>query len=657
MGISRMLKMQLLGHLSVKEELKKYLREAGVVEVTDVSIEQKEIKFDEESVLETEKLLEKTEAAVQFLDGYVEKLSFFERLGRGRLLTSPEEVERLSGELPLEEIWGRCDDLQNKIRAYSDELARSRELVRALEPWAGVAVALESIATEGYEMQFWTLPEKAADEELSLLKERFPLVEFEERARERSKSFLAVILPGTESEPLGEALGEMGAFHSTFANLEGTPADVMEKEKRRWKELAEEIEKAQSSARELAVVRNKLLMLADHFGERIGLGQVERYLFSTDHTFLLEGWVNAAGRRRLQEHLTKRFDDIELSFRPPTGDENPPIDLENRPAIRPFEFVTTLYGRPIYREVDPTPLLAPFFILFFALCLSDAGYGLTLSAVSAVLLIKFKPSGGAGKMLQLLFMGGIVTALVGLVTGGVFGIEAESFPAFLQRFVFINPLDEPMKMLNIAFLMGLVHLLFGIGLRMASNFRAGFVGDALFDDLLWILFLAALTPLGYSVILGGEISPELSFWSKRVSLGIAACIFLTGGRKQKGIVKKFFKGLIGFYDIVGYFGDVLSYARLLALGLATSAIAFAVNGIAGMVRGLPFYTGYIAAALILVLGHGFNMAVNTLGAFVHSGRLQYLEFFSKFFTGGGSEFRPFKSDRRYSVMKEKNIRS
>jgi V/A-type H+-transporting ATPase subunit I len=208
-----------------------------------------------------------------------------------------------------------------------------------------------------------------------------------------------------------------------------------------------------------------------------------------------------------------------------------------------------------------------------------------------------------------------------------------------------------MKMLNIAFLMGLVHILFGMGIRMVANFRAGLVTDAIFDNLFWIIFLVALAPLGYSAILGGTISPQISFWSSRASLVLAAAIFLTGGRKQKNIIAKFFKGLLGFYDIVGYFGDVLSYARLLALGLATSAIALAVNGIAQMVSGLPYYTGYVAAVLVLLLGHLFNLAVNTLGAFVHSGRLQYLEFFSKFFAGGGKEFRPFKTERSYSICK------
>ena len=137
-----------------------------------------------------------------------------------------------------------------------------------------------------------------------------------------------------------------------------------------------------------------------------------------------------------------------------------------------------------------------------------------------------------------------------------------------------------------------------------------------------------------------------------VTLGTAAVIFVTGGRKQKSFIMKILGGLVKFYDSVGYFGDVLSYARLLALGLATSAIALAVNDIAAMVKGMPYYIGYIVMVLVLIGGHLFNLAVNTLGSFVHSARLQYLEFFGKFFTGGGAEFKPFRSERKYSVLKD-----
>jgi V/A-type H+-transporting ATPase subunit I len=651
MSISRMLKMQLLGHSSVKDEIKWFLREAGVVEVTDVSVTERMNRYDEKPQRETERLLELTDSALSFLDEYSEKQSLLERLSAGLIRTSTEEAENLSREISVEDISHRCNEIQSSIRSSQDDIARCDDYIRSLEPWRDLQLPLEVLTTASYVTQLWAIPEKIAAE-LEGVKERFPLSHFEECSSTGGRRYTCVILRRDETAVVGEVLKELGCVRKEYKEMRGTPAEVITSLKRRREELVRKIEAAREGARELLPNRKKLFILSDFYRERIGLHDIEKHLHSTDSAFVIEGWVREIDRRKLEKVILTRFRDIELIFRSPRDGEVPPIHLTNRPVTEPCEFVTTLYGRPIYQEIDPTPLLAPFFIVFFALCLTDAGYGLTLAAVSAVFLSRFKPAGGGGKLLRLLFMGGIVTAVIGVVTGGIFGIDANALPGFLRNFVFINPLEEPMKMLNIAFLMGLVHILFGMGIRMAANFRAGLVLDAVFDDLVWILFLVALAPLGFSAILGGEVPAHVLSISTKGSLVFAAAIFLTGGRKQKGIVGKVLKGLVGFYDVVGYFGDVLSYARLLALGLATSAIALAVNGIAGMVKGLPFYTGYVAAVLVLVLGHAFNLAVNTLGAFVHSGRLQYLEFFSKFFTGGGKEFRPFRSERRYSVMRD-----
>ena len=647
-----MLKVQLLGHDSVRDEVKRYLRRLGVLEITDVAVERSEFPLDEESLREYELGLERIEFCLDFLEPYVEKKSLFERMGTGPLVTTSSALEELGRSSYAEEMWEACSALERRMRDIRDRYAGSLELVHALASWETLDVPLDALSTDRCTVRLWSIPERIAAEALETLEREMPRTEAVVCAEHRGRLYTAVIVSKEDIEALAERFKALGGVEHTLSGLSGTPSQIIESERSSHGSFEESIRGAEREAGELARERDKLLLLQDHYTEMIGLGGVERHFHRTESAFVVEGWLRAADRKAFVRGIEERFDDIELYIREPGEGEEPPIDLANRPLADPFEFVTTLYGRPVYRETDPTPMLAPFFVLFFALCLTDAGYGLALSAVSALILMRFKPSGGAAKLMRLLFMGGLATAAVGVVTGGIFGIEISNFPRALRGLILINPLEEPMKMLNFAFLLGLLHMLFGMGIRMASNFRAGLVADALFGDLLWILFLVALAPLGFSAILGGYVPPYVLFWSKRASLAIALLVFLSGGRGQKNLLKRFFKGLIGFYDIVGYFGDVLSYARLLALGLATSAIALAVNGIAAMVKGLPFYTGYIVAALILILGHGFNMAVNTLGAFVHSGRLQYLEFFSKFFTGGGHEFKPFGSERRHSVVEE-----
>ncbi len=652
-----MLKVQILGHTALKDEIKSYLRETGVVEITDVSFEDGDSSPRQEDLREIQAKLEQAESVIEFLDRYSEPLTFFEKVARVPLEISEGKLADLAEKVSVEQVYEECNTLQGTIRSMSDSLARSAELAGSLTPWRDLDVPLEDLKTEGYNVQFWTIQDKVADRNLERFRERFEFCDCSEFHRENGKSYIAVIVANELYAEVIEAMKETGAHHHGFEKLEGTPAAIIDAQEGLRSEYRENIARAEERARALASRRDEICLLADHYREMIGLSSVEERFYYTDSTFILEGWVRALDRKRLEKEFLKKVDEIEVVFREPLKDEEPPICLDNGRASRPYEFVTTLYGRPIYREVDPTPLLAPFFILFFAMCLTDAGYGLTLAALTAVIIMRFKPSGGAGLLMRVLFVGGLVTAGVGIIAGGVFGLNASVFPPWLQKFVFIDPLREPMKMLNISFIMGLVHMIFGMGVRFVANIRAKLFSDAVFDDLVWMLFLIVLAPLGYTGILNGSLPDQVMEVSKWGSVGLAAVIFLTGGRRQGSFVKKILTGLVRFYDVIGYFGDVLSYARLLALGLATSAIAIAVNDIAAMVKGMPFYTGYIAMILILIGGHTFNLAVNTLGAFVHSGRLQYLEFFSKFFTGGGREFRPFKSERKFSVLKKTDNRS
>ncbi len=651
MAVSRMLKMQLLGHSSIKGDLKKYLRARGVVEVIAAESGGAGVAAPDPS-RNLEAGLESAESALEFLSAYETPRSFFEKLSAGPLETSDEESAELARRVSVTEFSDRCTGLQAESRSAMDDLARSRGVVSSLEPWTGLDVQMEALRAGDYTVEFWSFSEKTAADILEEAAESFPLAVFETVASTGGRRYVAAIVSDGDAEELGDMLKERGCSMSSFEGLEGTPSEIIEKEKASWAKYEKAVGESDEEARRHAGSSDDLRMLSDYYREAIGLEEVDDRMSTTDATFLMEGWVRALDRSWLVRELGERFEEVEVSFREPLEDEEPPVHLDNRAVTRPYEFVTTLYGRPVYREGDPTPLLAPFFVFFFAMCLTDAGYGLTLAALSAFVLLKFKPKGGVKNLFDLLFAGGLVTAAVGIIAGGVFGLGVDSFPGWLQPFVLINPLEEPIKMLNISFLMGIVHILFGIGVRMRANLRAGLFSDAFFDDLAWMIFIAALAPLGYAGILGGQAPPSVVRGATYVSLAVAAVILVTGGRKQKKPVMKFLGGLLKFYDVVGYFGDVLSYARLLALGLATSAIALAVNDIAAMVKGMPYYIGYVVMVVILIGGHTFNLAVNTLGAFVHAARLQYLEFFGKFFRGGGAEFRPLRSERKYSVLKD-----
>ncbi|HSG28282.1 MAG TPA: hypothetical protein VLA34_07360, partial [Candidatus Krumholzibacterium sp.] len=401
MGISRMLKVQLLGHSAIKDDLKRALREAGVIEITETSLEIQDAGVQQRDVRDLETRLELAQGALEFLDEFAPRLSFMEKISAVPLEADRAVVEKIEAESPVEALSRECARLQSEIRSGREELERSMETVSMLEPWAGLGVDLGRLSTAGYELQLWTLDEKSQGGHLADLGREFDLADFNEFARTGGSIYLAVIISRRESTRLLERMKEIGAHHHSWEHLDGSPSDIISSEKERWAEYRERIDGARAEAAELAErSRDDLRILADHYREEIGLALAEDSFYTTDSTFVLEGWVRAVDRPALERSISARFEETEISFRDPLPDERPPIYLDNRGLGKPYEFVTTLYGRPAYSEFDPTPLLAPFFILFFAMCLTDAGYGLTLSAIAAVILMKFKPSGGAGLLMK-----------------------------------------------------------------------------------------------------------------------------------------------------------------------------------------------------------------------------------------------------------------
>ncbi|MBD3178128.1 MAG: hypothetical protein GF417_00230 [Candidatus Latescibacteria bacterium] len=652
MAVSSMLKVQLLGHDSIREELKRRLRDFGVVEITEPEPAGDEAVDEPEGIAEISRKVDKLAGAISFLENYIESPSLWEKLNGTAIHAESRQIRELAGSFSVDKAWSRSTGLSDRIRELENSRDRSRELVSHLAPWRGLGCPLEKLETESFSVQLWTFPSGAA-EGLKDIGDKFEISHLQKVSEGEGRIHLAVITPAEEDPELTEALKKEGGISDSFEDLKGTPDEIIDSELESIKRSQKEIERVERKAEELAAdIMEKLYLLADYYREKLALAELESSLYRTETVFMMEGWVRELDRKKLENRILQDFTDVEIAFRKPKKGENPPVHLDNGSLVEPNEFVMTLYGNPSYRELDPTPFFAPFFILFFAMCLTDAGYGAALSIVSALILIRFKPSGGAGKLLKLLLTGGIVTTVVGILAGGIFGISLGSVPAF-KRLVLIDPIKEPMKMLYLSFFLGIVHILFGMGIKMVRKFQEGMAADAIFDNLFWMIFLIFLAPLGFAGILDGDVPPHIMLYSKWGALVMAAAIFLTGGRKKESFLMKILGGVAGFYDIVGYFGDVLSYARLLALGLATSAIAMAVNDIAGMVTGLPYYTGYFAMALVLAGGHLFNLAVNSLGGFVHSARLQYLEFFSKFFSGGGRQFKPFRSERRYSVIRDK----
>lgn len=380
---------------------------------------------------------------------------------------------------------------------------------------------------------------------------------------------------------------------------------------------------------------------------------------STEQVVVLRGWIPESGVKRLTKALSPFGTSVELFLFNPSPDDTPPSLLVNAPWSLPFENLTKLYGAPKYGEIDPTPLLAPFFFVFFGMCLGDAGYGVITVGLFMWFMRKYgrMPSAFKG-FFQLFVLSGISTIIVGALTGSWFGdlVDAFSFLSFLRpaknAMLILNPMESPMDFLAISLALGVVQLFCGLLIAFYDALRKRNYMGAFADTGGWIVLLVGL--LLWGGVASGFLSDGVALTAKILSFAGAGVLVATQGREKEGIFGKAVSGLLSLYGVTSYLGDVLSYSRLLALGLATSAVGVIINMLAGLAGDLP-YIGWAVALLLIVGGHVFSLAVNVLGAFVHSLRLQYVEFFSKFYSGGGTLFSPLTYKTAFVSIKNDSV--
>ncbi len=664
MAVSRMKKIQILVHSSAKENVVAALREGGVLHITEPSLELGDATFesarkDEERALQAK--LGRLEYIRDFLKPHVPKGKPLENLFKAKLLLSESELHDTLSSFDVDQWYDRCVDLEGRMRSADAEIGRKEALALELDHWAGLEMPIEDVVdTRRVRIALLTIESSELEPLRDELSETAPRADLSEISRTGPSAYAAVFFLKDEETLVIPILKRHNARWVDLSGATGEPTKAAVSLTEDASSLRAGVDTLKEEAAECAKEYDTVLVVLDDAAEALAKKTAEEHFGTTRDTFLVEGWIRGRDEEPLQERLAATSPAFEMKSREPEKGEDIPIDLANRSLVRPFEFVTTLYGRPIYWEFDPTPLLAPFFVVFFGLCVSDGGYGLVLAILTFLAMRKMQPGGGK-QLMQLLFMGGIATAVVGALTGGWFGIDAGSLPPWLdvlrlrlrsgeQAGQFFNPLEHPMVMLDFVFLVGIVQIFTGLAVRMVADFKEGRWIDGVLDQLVWIVFLTFLIPLGADFILGKDLPLGVMSIARMGAMVTGLVVVATGARKNPNPVMKVLGGVLKLYDIVGYFGDVLSYARLLALGLATGAIAMAINGVAEMAGALPV-VGVVAAIAVLIGGHVFNLAVNCLGGFVHSARLQYLEYFSKFFQGGGDQFVPFKHDRRYSVIR------
>lgn len=542
-----------------------------------------------------------------------------------------------------------CD---KQIAEGQNESNRLKGVIAGLKPWEPMDLPLQMKETKYSAVILGTVGNKTRFEALlQAVLEKAPSSVVQQVSADAQQIYLSVICLKEEREQVFEALREFAFNPVSFTEHKGTARDAIKQYEIQVGEIQQRILAKEAILSELSLVRKNIEFLYDSLNMRRDRARIVGDMLSTEMVFFFDGWMPRKAQPEV-EALLKRFE-FYYDIKEPEAEEEIPVCLHNGGFSTPFEAITNMYSLPSRHDVDPTKLLAPFYFIFFGMMLSDAAYGIIIAVGCWLILKKFKLEGMTYRMIKMFFYCGISTFMWGALFGGWFGdfftVAAKTLfdVDFVIKPIWFDPLAEPMKLLIFSLILGAVHLFVGMGIQAYMLIRDGHPLDALFDIGFWYIILIGLVLYG----LGGSMAPVVVTVGAVMSIVGAAGILLTGGRNNKGVFGKITGGLGSLYGITSYLSDVLSYSRLLALGLATGVVAKVINTLGSLAGG--GIKGAIILLIAFVFGTIFNIAINALGAFVHSCRLQYVEFFGKFYTGGGRAFAPFERKTKYiKILKE-----
>ncbi len=635
MAIIDMKKVTLIALKEDRDKTIRLLQRLGLLEITDLKtqLSQEEWQgvvdgiWSEGDVEEANGKLGKVQLAFDFMKRYAPpRKSLFE----GKKQLTPDEYgEVLARKDEVFQVAEACRDLENRLTELRAEETRQKNIIHQMEPWEGLDVPLNEVQdTRDTVLMLGTMPLGR----VSLLQEemasQYPESYLEVAGKSSEAAHVLMIYHKDLSKDIQDLLKDHGWGSVSLPQMEGTPGAIIKEAQAKLERIDQERRKIEEEAIRLSAQRGDLEVLYDHMSLERDRWAAAGNLLQTEKTFILEGWIPGEGEEIFRRQLAKAMDAYELFIRDPHEGEVFPTALRNSPLVEPFEMITDMYSIPDSRGMDPNLFMAPFFTIFFGMMVSDAGYGILLAIAATLLLVKVKPQGIAKQLAVILAFGGVSTLVWGALFGGWLGLSLSA--------LWFNPLEEPITMLALCFSLGALHLFVGMGLQAYMNIRRGKILEALFDQGLWFVFLIGLPLLAV---------PALSQAGKVLSIVGAVGLILTQGRHKKGIFSKFFSGVLSLYNVTGFMSDVLSYSRLFALGLATGVIATAINTIGKMLG--TSIIGMILMVVVLIGGHVFNLLINVLGAYVHSSRLQYIEFFGKFYEGGGKAFSPFRMKTKY----------
>ncbi len=665
------LKMQKINLCAMKKNRKRILEAVQAMGVVEVSSWQDEMEgFQKMDTSAQKSQFEKTaatiEQALEILEKYApEKKGMLASLAGREFVSSQTFNKAMQDKNLYLSVANEIVQLEKIMAENHANILKMNTKIDNITPWVSMDIPMNTTGTKNTDVLIGTIEREVTQEqiyEILAANASEADVDVTVISTSRNQTCLVVICLKKDRECVEDALRTEGFARVPFLSRKD-PAKRIEVLKEKIRKLEEETREAEAKMTDLAVNRDDLRLISDYFRIRAEKYRVLGNLAQSENTFFISGYVPEKEAGKVADILENRFDAVVEICDLDEGEESP-IQLENNVFSASTEGVVESFGLPKKGEIDPTFIMSFFYVFLFGLMLSDAAYGLIISLACGIVLWKYKGmEEGLKKSLRMFFFCGLSTLFWGLMFGGFFGdlvkVVANTFfhkDMELQA-VWFEPLNDPMRLLLYSLLFGIIHLFTGLGIKGYMMIKDGRYLDCLYDVGFWFALLIGLLLLLIPSELFASIAGQTFIFPAFVNvlakvltiIGLVG-IILMSGRRKKNPALRIALGLYDIYGITSWLSDVLSYSRLLALGLATGVIAQVVNSMASMMG--DGILGAIFFIVVFIIGHTLNLAINLLGAYVHTNRLQYVEFFGKFYEGGGRPFEPFKQNTKYIRIKE-----